>query len=74
MPVVPTDEAASAGLDWTLAHELTGDLDRQHTVAKPDRGLATSEKHLNCSSASFWLVSWYVARRANSYLRLRPLT
>src|SRR5262249_44774449 len=33
------------------------------------------ESELPCmfDSALFWLVSWYVARRAMSYLRLRPL-
>jgi hypothetical protein len=42
----PTDEAATVGLDWTLAHELAGDLNRQHTAAKPDRVLPTSDKDL----------------------------
>jgi hypothetical protein len=28
--ISPTAEKATAGLDWTLAHEQLGDLDHQH--------------------------------------------
>jgi hypothetical protein len=40
----PTDESASAGLDWTLAHERAGDLNRQHLAPKHGPVLPASDK------------------------------
>jgi hypothetical protein len=37
-----TETVASQGLDWTLVHEQTGDLDRQHSAPSPDRHVPTT--------------------------------